>query len=123
CTNARQIHAMDTLSEALVNLAQLNLTLGQYEQATDDIKTIIETAQQLSNESLAAAAYLVAGRALIYEEKPAAALRQLEEAERIVLQTKFYAAQPQLLALRSVALINLGRLDEAQPVLDQGRSF
>jgi tetratricopeptide (TPR) repeat protein len=97
--------------------------LGQYERVKDFVRDIITTAQQISSESLMGSAYLVAGRMLIYQAKPFAALRQLEEADRLVTQTRLFASRPQLLAFRAVALILLGRGDEAQPLLDQARGL
>ena len=123
CAQARQLRALDTLSEALVNLAEVNLMLGQYERVKDFVRDIITTAQQISSESLMGSAYLVAGRMLIYQAKPFAALRQLEEADRLVTQVRLFAARPQLLVFRAVALILLGRGDEAQPLLDQARGL
>ena len=123
CTQARQLRAVDMLSEGLLNLAEVNLMLGQYERVKDFVRDIITTAQQISSESLMGSAYLVAGRMLIYQAKPFAALRQLEEADRLVTQTRLFAARPQLLAFRAVALIFLGRGDEAQPLLDQARGL
>jgi predicted ATPase len=120
-TSARQLHVVDTLSEGLVNLAQLQLTLGQYDKATEAIKNLLETAQQISSESLSALSYVIAGRALIYQGRFAEALRQFEEGEKLMLQTRYYSVRPQLLALRGLALINSGRMDEAQAALDQAR--
>ena len=123
CTQARQLRAVDILSEGLVNLAEVNLMLGQYEKVKDYVREIIATGQQLSSESLMASAYLVAGRMLFYQAKPFAALRQLDEAERLVTQARFYTARPQLLAYRAITLVHLGRNEEAQPLLDQARNL
>ncbi|MCL5998165.1 MAG: AAA family ATPase [Chloroflexi bacterium] len=123
CVQARKLGLFDILSESLGSLALTQLMLGQYDLARAVIRDMIDTAQQISSESLMAAAYLVAGRALIYQAKPFAALRQLDEAERFITQSKYFAARPQLLSLRSVALIHLGRTDEAQPILDEARTI
>jgi tetratricopeptide (TPR) repeat protein len=123
CAQARKLSLFDILSEALSNLALTYLMLGQYDHARNTIRSMIDTAQQISNESLLAAAHLVAGRALIYQTKPLAALRQLDEADQLVAQTNFLAAKPQLLALRSMALIQVGRADEAQPLLEQAKGI
>ena len=123
CAQARQLRVLDALSEGLVNLAEVNLVLGQYERVKDYVRDIINMAQQISSESLLSFAHLVAGRMLIYQAKPFAALRQLEEADRLVLQTRLFAARPQLLAFRAIALILLGRGDEVQPLIDQARGI
>jgi tetratricopeptide (TPR) repeat protein len=122
CSNARKLNDMDVLPEVLVNLSQTYLILGQYDKAREYIKVMIDTAQQISSESLLASAYVVAARAQIYQAKPFAALRQLDEAEKLVNQSRFLSARPQLLGLRAVALINLGRGDEAQPILNEART-
>ncbi|HEY3340671.1 MAG TPA: hypothetical protein VGK81_01585, partial [Anaerolineae bacterium] len=123
CAQARQLRAVDTLSEGLLDLAEVNLILGQYERVQDFVRDIISMAQQISSESLMGSAYLVAGRMLIYQAKPFEALSQLEEADRLVTQTQYNAARPQLLAFRAIALILLDRGDEAQELLNQAHGL
>jgi tetratricopeptide (TPR) repeat protein len=123
CAQAHKLNLYDILSETLGNLALVYLMMGQYDNAKNTIRTMIDTAQQISNESLLAAAHLMAGRMQIYQIKPLAALRQLDEAEQLITQSRFLAAKPQLLALRAVALIQVGRADEAQPLLEQAKTI
>ena len=117
--SARELNLLDMLARLLPSVANLYLMLGDYDQAKERAREMIDMATEMSSESLMAMAHLIAGRSLIYQSKPYAALRQLDQAAQVASKLKFFAAKAELLALRALALIRLGRVDDAQEPLDQ----
>jgi tetratricopeptide (TPR) repeat protein len=116
--STRQMNLMDVLSLILINLSNLHLMLGQYDQVRDIIGDMVEVGNQISSESLLAHARLTAGKSQVYQAKPYAALCQLEQAEKIAAQLRFFAGQPELLAYKALALVRLGRPGDAKALLD-----
>lgn len=116
---ARATGLMDMQARLLSSLANLRLTLGNYDEARKIIHEMIDIAADISSESLLATAHLLAGRSLLQQSKPFAALRHLDQAAEVAGRLKFFYARAELLALRALALIRLDRVDDAQPLLDE----
>lgn len=116
---ARSANLMDMLARLLSNIANLRLVLGDYDEAKAIVREMIDLATDISSESLMAIAHLIAGRSLIYQSKPFAAMRQLDQAMSYAEKLRFFSARAELLALQALALIRLGRADDAQAILDE----
>ena len=116
---ARRLDLMDVLPMVLQSRASLYLTLGCYDKVKDGVNAMLELAHQISSESLAASAHIVAARSLVYQARPYAALRHLEEAEQIAAPLKYFNGLVEMLALKALAFIRLGRPSEAQAPLNR----
>ncbi len=115
----RKANLMDMLARLLTNVANLHLILGDYDEAKEIVREMIDMAVDISSENLMAIAHLIAGRSLIYQSKPFAATRQLDQAMTYAKKLKFFSAKAELLALQALALIRLGRADDAQASLNE----
>ncbi len=118
----KDAEAMRMLELALLvrhRLSELNLALGRYDEVERHVDAMIATARQLSNETGEAMAHVVRAKGLRLRDDPAGALAELEVASRLVAGIDWYVNQPQLLAIRAACLVSLGRLPEADELLDE----
>ncbi len=122
CATARQLRDTEILPEALVNLAEVYLVLGKYEQSQEYVKELFEYAEQISSESALVDGLMVKGRALFYLEKYSDALISLTEAARLMQISRYFAVREKILVLRAATLGELGSTSEAASLFEQARA-
>lgn len=115
----RELNMVSTTALLLTTMAQLHVEVGDYDGARNCIQLMEKTASETSNESLSASAHLAAGFIHLMQSEPAAALAELDEADRLAEQVKAFDDRPKILMLRTFALLDLKRTDEAKATLDR----
>jgi tetratricopeptide (TPR) repeat protein len=118
-TVAEKLDLADTQMMVQDRLADMHLATGQYAKAEDYADRMLKTGRELSNESLMAMAHIIRARSLRLQDDNGGALRELDQAEKLVNEFQWFAERPQMMAIRAAALIGLQRLAEARALLDQ----
>jgi ATP/maltotriose-dependent transcriptional regulator MalT len=117
--DAEALRMMELVLLVRHRLAELNLALGRYDEVERHVDAMIATARQLGNETGEAVARVVRAKGLRLRDDAAGALAELELASGLVVGGDWYVHQPQLLTIRSACLVSLGRLDEAERLLEE----
>jgi tetratricopeptide (TPR) repeat protein len=103
----------------LALLARVQLKSGDYAGAAKAHEQLLELANKLNDPSLRALAYAEKGSALAREEKFSAALEQLNEAYTLYSAQGVQRSIGYNLLARANCLVQLGRYDEANSLLEQ----
>lgn len=104
-------------------LADMYLAVGRYDKTLDYARLMEKTGREVSNETLIAMSHVVYSRLLRLRGDNEGALRELDKAEALIADLRWFAERPQMMAIRAAALIGLGRLDEAEALLAQAEGL
>jgi tetratricopeptide (TPR) repeat protein len=114
---ARKRHLVNTERTTLISLVNWCLAVGKYDRAKQHIDEMRKLGQETSSENLLALAKMYEGKLHVLRGEHEAALRHFDEADQWIAKFKSFTWRPELFALQAWSMVDLGRADEAKPLL------